>query len=223
MTQPGPIESPDDIVAVDRGETGRKLEGLAGRGAVDSWRDADGSVRQFDCRLLKITPNTIELTAPFRGSVGDWVVVYFDRLGRFEGPIVQPRKVSFVMRIVATNDDRAQLASTIAWAAGDKPDARRFPRTVPEYQESMLSVSATRVLPCLVQNHSICGASVVVALTPPIGAVVKVGQVVARVVRHFSGGFAVEFASLQDPERIKELIVEPAPTAAKASPLKKRV
>jgi hypothetical protein len=43
--------------------------------------------------------------------------------------------------------------------------------------------------------------------TPELGTVLAVGKVVGRVVRHFPGGFAVKFVSLQDPRIVEELLM----------------
>ncbi|NWG23716.1 MAG: PilZ domain-containing protein, partial [Pseudorhodoplanes sp.] len=41
---------------------------------------------------------------------------------------------------------------------------------------------------------------------PPIGAIVTLGKVQGRVVRHLEEGFAVEFIRLQHPDFIEESI-----------------
>ena len=203
-------ELSDDVVIVERNEASRSIVGMCGRLAIDTWRDADGKSRQFPCQIQKISPHGIALTAPVSGSVGDWVVAYFGPLGSFQGPIIRTPRRSLVMRIVATNEDRARLARTIEWLSSGKPDARRFPRTKPQNPESTLSLAPGQTMPCVVIDHSICGAAVFVAATPAIGAIVKIGRIVGRVVRHFAGGFAVTFPTLQDPNLIEKLILSPA-------------
>ena len=88
------------------------------------------------------------------------------------------------------------------------PELRRFPRTVPENPDTTLSLAPGQSLPCVVIDYSICGAAVFVAAAPAPGAIVKIGNVVGRVVRNFSGGFAVEFSTLQDPELIGGLLLQ---------------
>ena len=163
----------------------------------------------FPCQIVKISAQGISISAPVSGSVGDWVVAYFERLGELQGPVIRTPNRALTMRIVATHDDRDRLAHTIAWMSGGGPELRRYSRTVPEHPETMLSLAPGQWLPCLVVDYSICGAAVSVAAAPPAGAIVKIGKVVGRVVRNFSGGFAVKFSALQDPEQIGGLVLQP--------------
>jgi hypothetical protein len=46
---------------------------------------------------------------------------------------------------------------------------------------------------CLVLDISVSGAGISANTVPEIGTVVTIGEVEARVVRHFEGGFGVQF------------------------------
>jgi hypothetical protein len=65
------------------------------------------------------------------------------------------------------------------------------------------------VAPCQIIDYSVSGAGVISDLEPPIGAVIKLGTVVGRVVRKFAGGFAVEFVVLQGTQTVEALISQP--------------
>ena len=50
------------------------------------------------------------------------------------------------------------------------------------------------------------GAGIATDQRPPIGALVTLGKVQGRVVRHLEDGFAIEFTRLQHPDFLEENI-----------------
>ena len=50
------------------------------------------------------------------------------------------------------------------------------------------------------------GAGVATDQRPPIGALVTLGKVQGRVVRHLEDGFAIEFTRLQHPDFVEDAI-----------------
>ena len=61
-------------------------------------------------------------------------------------------------------------------------------------------------LGCRIIDLSQSGAGVATDERPPIGALVTLGKVQARVVRHLEDGFAVEFTRLQHSDFIEETV-----------------
>lgn len=200
----------DDFIIVERRDAPRSVIGMAGHYCLNGWRESDGSFRKFPCQIRNMQPKVLTITAPVGGSVGEWVVASFDQLGTFEGPILQVLNRAFAMRIVATNEDRAKVAEKIAWLTdAARPEVRRFPRLTPADPHSAVALSARQITPCLIIDYSVGGAAVSSEVTPEMGAVVKIGRVLGRVVRHFVGGFAVAFLNLQQPDQIEKLIHDP--------------
>lgn len=202
-----------DIVFVDpaaeepRSLNGRTVVGITGHYTLKSWRDADGNPRVFSCSVLKMTPRSIMLAAPVKGAIGEWVNVHFGTLGKFEGPILKIGARSFVMRIVATAEEANNLAGRIAWIEdGKAAQGRRHTRFIPLEANSSVKLSNGMTVPCQIIDYSISGTAVSTEIEPDVGVVVKVGKVIGRVVRKFAGGFAIEFASVQDDRAIERLI-----------------
>jgi hypothetical protein len=199
----------DDIVVVEGRDASRSVVGACGHYTLGHGPNRNGKARKLQCRIVKMSPDRIEVAVPISGSVGDWVVANFGMLGRFEGPVIQVLQRSLVMRIVATNEDRARIAVRIAWINSGRPDVRRFPRLLPESPGSTVSLPTGQRFSCRVIDYSVGGAAMSAEFVPTLGAIVKLGSVVGRVVRHFSGGFAVTFPTLQDPQSIESLILQP--------------
>lgn len=199
-----------DRRVVEHTEVPRAAIGMRGSYVIEGWRDAEGNVRQFECTILKISPQAISLSAPVTGSVGKWVVVQFEHLGKLEGPIIQIQKQSLILKIFGTNEDRTKLANKLAWISNaQKTQGRRHPRIVPVNPESIVTLAGTPPSPCDVIDYSVSGVAVYAEVEPAIGSVVRIGKVFGRVVRVFGGGFAVCFVTLQDPHSMESAILQP--------------
>src|SRR5690242_13346149 len=105
-------------VDVGRRTAPRTVVGMSGHYVLNGWRDAEGAPRRFPCAIRNMSPKVLTITAPVSGSVGEWIVASFEKLGQFEGPILQVLNRALAMRIVATNEDRAKVAKKIAWLTG---------------------------------------------------------------------------------------------------------
>ena len=187
----------------------RSIVGMRGKFTLDSWRDAEGTRREFDCRVLKLSTKFIELAAIVTGMIGEWAIVHLDSFGKFEGPVIRTAARNVVVKIVATGEERLKLASKIAWVENKVPDARRHHR-IPSNAHSILLMSDRSEAPCQIIDYSVSGAAIFTELKLEIGAIIKVGKIIARVVRLFPGGNAVEFAVLQDIRSVEKLIIPPA-------------
>ena len=61
-------------------------------------------------------------------------------------------------------------------------------------------------LGCRLIDLSLSGAAVATDQRPPMGALVTLGKVQGRVVRHLDDGFAVEFVRMQHPDFVEESV-----------------
>ena len=205
-----PLE--DDFAVVDRSGESRDLVGTVGEYTLGSWRNVDGNARLFPCRIVKFSTQSITLDAPISGDIGVWVWTYFKTLGKFEGPVIRKLPRGLVVRIVATHDDRARLDAKIAWHEDtSKLEQRRYQRCVPKEPSSTMWLRELGSLPCQVIDYSVAGAALLAEVTPEIGATIKLGSLTGRVVRHFNGGFALEFLEIQNSADLEQLVVRPPP------------
>lgn len=124
------------------------------------------------------------LIAPVAGRPGERIIAYVDHLGRLEGHIARVFQNGFAVSISATPRKRDKLAAQLTWLAN--PVGR------------LLMPNGVN-LAC---RSSQSGAGI--AQRPPIGALVTLGKVQGRVVRHLEDGFAIEFTRLQHPDFLEE-------------------
>jgi len=164
--------------------------------------------REFPCQVINMSPGGMAMVAPVAGTAGERVIAYVDHLGRLEGQIARVFENGFAMTISATARKRDKLAAQLTWLANRHilglPEDRRHGRIVPRNPVGRLILPNGVNLTCRIIDVSESGAGISSKERPPIGALVTLGKVQGRVVRHLEDGFAIEFTRLQHPDFLEE-------------------
>lgn len=201
----------EDLAVVERRREPRIIVSVAARYALTTRRDTRGNRREFSCRIVDVSPSAMTLLVPVNGSVGERVIVQCDEFGKLEGSILRTLDRGFVMKMVATDEERARFAAKIDWYEKNKnhelPDSREHKRVAPKDPRSVLVLADGSQLQCFVIDMSVSGAAVSADVRPEIGTPLAIGKVVGRVVRHLSEGFAVRFVQLQDLETLEQRLI----------------
>jgi hypothetical protein len=167
--------------------------------------------REFPCQVVNMSPGGMALIAPVTGEPAERVIAYVDHLGRLEGRIVRGLENGFAMTISATSRKRDKLAAQLTWLANrhilDLPEDRRYGRIVPRNPVAQVIMPNGVNLTCRIIDVSQSGAGIATDQRPPIGAIVTLGKVQGRVVRHLEDGFAIEFTRLQHLDFVEENII----------------
>jgi hypothetical protein len=158
--------------------------------------------REFPCQIIEMSPGDAMVIAPVSGTVGEKVIIYLDHLGRVEGTIRALVDGGFHMDVVASPRRRDKMAAQLTWLANkdilNLPEDRRHERVVPDIRHSSIVLEDGRRYNCKITDISLSGAAVEIDVRPALGTPISLGRMRARVVRHFSDGIAVEFASVQE-------------------------
>jgi PilZ domain-containing protein len=164
--------------------------------------------REFPCQVTNMSPGGMAVIAPVSGQVGERVIAYVDHLGRLEGVIARQFQNGFAMTVGATTRKRDKLAAQLTWLANrhilNLPEDRRHGRFTPRNPSARLILPNGLNLACRVIDLSASGTALKTDQRPEIGALVTVGNVTGRVVRHLEEGFAVEFTRMQHPDFVEE-------------------
>ena len=164
--------------------------------------------REFPCQVSDMSPGGMALVAPVIGAIGERVVAYVDHLGRLEGVVTRTLENGFAMTISATARKRDKLAAQLTWLANrhilNMPEDRRHGRFTPKKSAARLIMPNGVNLTCRLIDISESGAGIATDQRPPTGALVTIGKVTGRVVRHLDEGFAVEFTRLQHSDFVEE-------------------
>lgn len=197
----------DDINWVDRRQDIRIIARIPGRFSLADRRDARGERRVFACVATNLSSRAIGLATPVNGKVGDRVIAHIDHLGKIEGKIIRVLDRGFVMSVNASDEERQKLITKIDWVERlkdhDISDRRAEPRYMPEVPYSQIMTQDGNTESCLVIDYSVTGVAVSADTVPQIGTVLAVGKIVGRVVRHFEGGFGVQFVDRQPREDVE--------------------
>ncbi len=166
--------------------------------------------REYPCQVVNMSPGGMAVIAPVLPQVGERVIAYIDHVGRVEGVAARLFGNGFASTIAATSRKRDKLAAQLTWLANrhllDSPEDRRHGRYAPRNPMTMIILPNGQNIGCRLIDVSLSGAAVATDQRPPLGALVTVGKVPGRVVRHLEDGFAVEFVRLQHPDYLEESV-----------------
>jgi PilZ domain len=164
--------------------------------------------REFPCQVVDMSPGGMAALAPVSGQPGERVIAYVDHLGRLEGHVARLFENGFAMTISATTRKRDKLAAQLTWLANrhilNLPEDRRHGRIQPRNPMARLVMPNGVNVTCRIIDLSQSGAGIATKERPAIGAIVSLGKVQGRVVRHLEDGFAVEFTRLQHPDFLED-------------------
>jgi hypothetical protein len=154
--------------------------------------------REFPCQTIEISPADLSLSAPVRGGIGERVIIYLDQLGRLEGTIITGTDKGFVLKTNLPANKLDRIADMLTWLANRQalgmPEDRRHERIVPTQARSKITMLDGTEIPMKILDISLSGAAIQAETQPPIGTHVVIGATHGSVVRHFAGGFAIEFS-----------------------------
>ena len=166
--------------------------------------------REFPCQVINMSPGGMAMMVPVGAQPGERIIAYVDHLGRLEGHVARLFQNGFAMTIAATERKRDKLAAQLTWLANrhllDSPEDRRHGRVAPKNPTGRLIMPNGVNLACRIIDVSQSGAGIATEQRPPIGALVTLGKVQGRVVRHLENGFAIEFTRLQHPDFLEDNI-----------------
>jgi hypothetical protein len=168
----------------------------------------EAMVHAFHAR--SISPRQAVVSAEVEVSRGEPVALRFDTLGIRHGEIDRVFKGGFVVRFPETEGVDDALTRSIDWlkqkSRGKIAERRRHRRVLPRDGAAKLILGADLVVPCTIEDMSRSGAAILCDEAPALGRLVAVGSVPGRVVRHFSGGFGMEFVELQSLDMLEALM-----------------
>jgi len=200
-----------DVEFGERRDDVRITVSIVGKYSLPDRRDTRGEHRVFACRVVNLSARGVALAGPVQGSIGERVFANIEYFGKLAGAIVRPLDRGFVMNITASDEERSWLAAKIEWFERyknfDASGRRTDERVVPKIPYSRMILPDGSAETCLVLDFSVSDAAISADTVPDVGTVVAIGSVVGRVVRHFEGGFAVQFIDRQMREDVEARVM----------------
>ncbi|HWA17990.1 MAG TPA: PilZ domain-containing protein [Devosia sp.] len=184
---------------------------------VFSGREAeDERLRVHACRARSISTSLAVVTTDAEGEVGEAVVLRFDIVGIRRGTIERKLPGGFVIKI-APEHSADVVEARIDWlrknSTGRAENRRIHKRVLPRGPLAKVILDEKRQIACRVVDMSQTGVGVTCKVQLPIGTLAAVGAVPGKIVRHFDGGFGLEFTEKQDLALLEELLTLATPEA----------
>ena len=154
--------------------------------------------KTLDCEVVNLSDSGAGIVCEEVPPRHAFVVLYVDGFGRFEAVAARMEGKVLGLRFVLNDRKRKalvdKLSRFVANGAMD-PTSLRAHRRVADSAPAAAFVWAKNGdrFPCEVTDISLAGASLKTRARPPIGEVVRIGRMPARVVRWHERGFAVVF------------------------------
>ena len=166
--------------------------------------------REFPCQVTDMSPGGMAVIAPVSGQTGERIIAYVDHIGRLEGVVTRQFRNGFAMTVSATIRKRDKLAAQLTWLANrhilNLPEDRRHGRFTPRNPMARLTLPNGLNVPCRIIDLSASGAAIRTDHRPELGALVTLGKIAGRVVRHLEEGFAIEFTRLQHADLVEDSV-----------------
>ncbi len=175
--------------------------------------------REFPCTIIDVALGGIALSGPERGAIRETVIVYMEELGRVEGEVVRHFDGGFALQLTITTRATEKFARRLdGLQAGNRLKSVRERRAEPRVRldDQVAAVGSSKGRECEIVDLSLTGAHIRIARRPAIGALVQLGRVRGRVVRHTSQGVGVEFVDARNDATLSEQLTQIALPTRKA-------
>jgi hypothetical protein len=157
--------------------------------------------------LNDISVGGAAINSPIEVDAGERIVVYFDHLGGLEGHVIRLFEGGFAMQFKITSHKREKLAAQLTWLINrdvlSSSTQRQHDRLSVEDRSHSVVLDSGETLDCRVVDVSISGASLNMDVRPPVGTILTLGRLRARVMRHHEQGIGVRFIDIQEPEALR--------------------
>ena len=185
-----PPEAPDRELSADERRRHRRVD-LTLKARV---LKEDGV--EEPCLVINISAGGVLLKAVNPPQAGEKVVVYIDDVGRHEGLVIRSSKHHFAVDYRARRAKSKRAADSLTYAVNTphmRLDRRATPRIRTD-QPTVLTLESGESIACEMLDVSLTGASIEINPRPPLGSMVTLGKMLAKVVRRHEKGVGVVFS-----------------------------
>jgi PilZ domain len=158
----------------------------------------------IDCRVVDLSAGGAGILCEDMPPLNTYVVFYADGFGRFEAVVARVDGHVLALRFVCSEPKRARLVEKLKHyveaGSADATALRRHRRVgvapIPHFTRE----GGERV-DCEVIDISLAGASLRTRARPPVGEMILIGLMPARVVRQHESGIGIAFTTVSLPPR----------------------
>ena len=156
--------------------------------------------------VLNISAGGAMIRAKFPPAFGESVILYLDQIGRVEGKVVRSGNNCFAVAYTQRKNKQSKIADSLTAVLNNRrkgADRRNNPR-IQNDAPTTVFLEDGRQLECSIVDISLTGASIEITPRPPLGSLLILGRMKAKVVRRHDNGVGVVFTG--SAERMDEVV-----------------
>ena len=188
----------------------RFIGDLPGRFVLLDRSSADGEGQSFPFTARSVATTRAVVTTDVAVERGERVALRFDEVGVRQGVIERSLREGFIVNFDEEPASSEDVGARIDWlnkkTRGRAEERRRHKRVIPKRTAALAILGTDNHVACRIQDMSSSGVAVLSDMQPVEGILLAIGAVPGRVVRHFDGGFAVQFLELQNLDELEALL-----------------
>lgn len=162
------------------------------------------------CLVTNVSAGGALLRAAAPPKEGENVVLYIDDVGRFEGRVIRSVGSEFAVDYRGRRSKSKRTADALTVVLNHKPrasDRRASPRIKTEAR-AVVRLEDGEMVPCSILDISLTGAAIEIHPRPPLGSIVTLGKMQAKVVRRHEKGVGVVFSG--PARKMEDAIIQTA-------------
>jgi len=168
------------------------------------------------CLVSNVSAGGALLRTKHPPQMGAMVVLYIDRLGRFESKVIRSGQNSFAVSYEKKRARTQKTADSLTQIMNQSPsaqDRRKSPRIQHDAPAIVVFENGEKA-DCSIMDISLTGASIEISPRPALGAKLILGKMTAKVVRRHDKGVGLVFTGPSN--RMDEVIKAAQAPSAKA-------
>ncbi len=166
---------------------------------------------EHNCVTENVSSEGVALRGLLRPPIGTRVICDLRNIGRLSGRCARLTEAGFVLSIETASIPLNLLAYRLRQIADDQDASaalrRIADRVVPKQTGTLLTLGDGTSQEAEVINISQTGVALCVTARPDVNSVIVVGQIPARVIRHFESGIGAAFLTPLPAEQVTREIV----------------
>lgn len=171
----------------------------------DAWE-----TQAYPFSARSVTAYRAAVSADTTVTRGERVALRFDTIGIRRGVVERSMKGGFIVELSEDEAVDTSIQKRIDWlkrrSLGRAEENRLHKRVVPRSRNAILILGANDRQSCRIKDMSPSGAAIVADVRPPIGNLLAIGAVPARVSRHSDDGFGVRFLETHPMAELEKLL-----------------
>ena len=174
-------------------------------------RFLDAAGEEHPCLIANISAGGALIKAHETPAFGEKIVVYIDRVGRFEARVIRSGARAFAVSYERRRAKNAKTADQLTKVVnqGKRSNERRASPRITHDAPAHVIFEDGRTVECAILDISLTGASIQISPRPPLGTRLILGRMNAKVVRRHEKGVGVVFTGAA--ERMTDVMENAAP------------